>query len=185
MTWDVSCTSRPLHPWWKCLGFHLTEGWWVPEPVWTIWRRENLVTIPEIERRITLHPFPTLVTKPNELPRLQLCFFKVKVNITFTNTLTYSKWWSCCELNVYKPVTSHMYTRYSPFQFQSPPYDHLNNMWWRAEICTGSSHCSRAAFPELIWLHDTYRQQPKGLWKQHSQVQEHKKLNFVSTNCHK
>jgi hypothetical protein len=49
-------------------------------------------TVPVLIKRRLVGPRAPQVTKPKELPRLQLCFFTIEVNITFTNTITYSKW---------------------------------------------------------------------------------------------
>jgi len=94
-----------MHPWWISFGSNLTEVWWAPEPVWTIWRRKKIsVNVLEIEQRIPPRPFPTLITKP----RLHHCFFKITVNITFTNTIMCSKWWRFSDLKVFSFVAYPM-----------------------------------------------------------------------------
>jgi hypothetical protein len=43
----ISCTPLPLYP----VPFE-----WVPEPLWTPWRREHLLPLPEIEPQFHVHP---------------------------------------------------------------------------------------------------------------------------------
>jgi len=34
------------HAWGKSPGTHFRGGWWAPEPVWTLWEREELPSLP-------------------------------------------------------------------------------------------------------------------------------------------
>jgi hypothetical protein len=43
------------------------EAGWAPEPVWQLWREENLFSLPGIEPQFLGHPAHSLVAIPTEL----------------------------------------------------------------------------------------------------------------------
>lgn len=165
-----------MHRWWNCPGSHLTEGWWVPEPVF-----DDLG-----EHRIPPRPFPTLVTKPNELPSLHICFFKITVNITFTNTITYSKWWRFSDLQVCAFV-------FCPMCALRP--SNFNHLRMIILITCGEGLKSVRAVPTVLGplfptlfgytaRLENIDSNHKGC-KQNSQLEKHTKLIFILANYHK
>jgi hypothetical protein len=62
---------------------HGVGSGWVPEPVWTLWRSENILSLPGIELKFLGCPIRRLVTKPTELYRLYCAnFILVRIDMT-------------------------------------------------------------------------------------------------------
>lgn len=53
-------------------GTHLIEGWWAPETILTIWKRENSLTFARI--RTTSHPDRRLITIRITLSRFHFLY---------------------------------------------------------------------------------------------------------------
>jgi hypothetical protein len=106
--------------------------------------------------------------------------------MTFTNTITYSKWWRFSHLNVCAFIYPMRALRASNFN-----HPHMITLKIRDEghksvravpIVLGPLFPTLFGYAALFGLKNTDSNH-KG-WKQNSQ-QKHRKLIFVSTNCHK
>jgi hypothetical protein len=66
--WSASCLYC-FTLWETFLRTHYVEGWGegvAPELIWTLWRKETLLSLPGIEPRILGHPGRILVTIPTD-----------------------------------------------------------------------------------------------------------------------